>query len=319
MIEKVCFFPYTFLRGELKFLLGTRHDGNFTAPTGHVEIGESYIDGLKREAKEELDLDHFRNIINTRKSFEFQTERGNFKEYVFALEIDPEVPDFEKAEFKQMDFYSIEQALASLTFDNHKKFIQLIHGMVLQKNYPKIFTISGPTGSGKGSLLASIHDTNFKRAKTVTTRTRRPGEGDEGRYFLGEKQFDDLDEKGEIIEKFRVHRQHWYGSLFSEVEGPLYNGVNVLEEIDINGVREYKKYFSNVVSIFIDVSIEELKSRVLKRNPDETEEEINRRLITAQQEQEFAKEADYVIENRQGELEKSVEKFKEILKKEAYE
>lgn len=319
MIEKVCFFAYAFFGDEIKFLLGTRRDGRFTAPTGHVEEWEHHIDGLRREVKEELGLVHFRNIINTGEISEFQTERGRFKEYIFALEIDPKVPEFEKAEFAQMGFYSVEDAMSKLVYDNHKRFIKLIKEMIEQGNYPKIFTISGATGSGKGSLLATIKDENFKRAKTVTTRERRPGESDEGRYFLSEQQFADLDATGDIIEKFRVHRQYWYGSRFSEIEKPLFAGKNILEEIDINGVREYKKLFSNVVSVFISVPINELKSRVLTRNPNETEEEIERRLITARDEQEFAKEADYVIENRQGELEKAIEEFKIILKKEAYE
>lgn len=319
MIEKVCFFPYAFFGDHIKFLLGTRLDEDFTAPTGHVEEGEHYICGLQREIQEELNLKHFRNIINTKESFEFQTERGSFREFVFAIEIEPIVPKFEKKEFKDMGFYSLEEALDKLTFESHKKFIQIINKKIQDQSYTKIFTISGATGSGKGTILSMVNDPKFIRAKTVTTRTKRPNEGEEGRYFVSEQEFEKKDKDGDIIEKFRVHRQHWYGSLYSEIEGPLLEGKNVLEEIDINGVREYKKMFSNVVSIFISVPLEELRERVLRRNPDESEEEIERRMTTARQEQEFAKEADYVIENKQGELDKTIEEFKKILNKETHE
>lgn len=319
MIEKVCFFPYAFFDGEIKFLLGTRLDGNFTAPTGHVEKGENYIEAAKREIEEELELKHFRNIINTGESFTFESRYGKFKEYIFAIEIEPIMPNFEQEEFVDMGFYCLEEALGKLTFDSHKKFINLINDIAINRKYPKIFTVSGASASGKGTVLRAIQDPNFSRAKTATTRKPRPNEDFRGRNFFSEDEFDNLDKSGQIIEKFKVHRTDWYGSLYKEIEDPLFDGKNVLIEIDINGVREYKKLFSNVVSIFITISAEDMKRRIIQRNPNESEEEINRRLKTAKTEQEFAKEADYVIENKQGELEKALEEFKKILKKEKYE
>ncbi|PIT97236.1 hypothetical protein COT77_02610 [Candidatus Berkelbacteria bacterium CG10_big_fil_rev_8_21_14_0_10_41_12] len=322
MKEKILFVPYAFFGGKVKFLLCERvHDGKITAFTGHVADNidnEHFISAARREIKEEIGLEHFRNIINTNQHFIWNNNRTKIKEHIFAIEIEPKIPQFERREMKSAQLYTLSNALSSLSYASHKKIISRVNKMIIGKKYPKIFIVCGPSGSGKGSILSAIKGKDFYRASTATTRPKRPGEPDLYRLFLTQKQFDEFEKRGELIEKFRVHGKHWYASLYREIENPLFKGKNILIEIDINGAKEFLKKFSNAICIFITIPLKDIRLRLITRNPDENEKEIKRRIKTAKEEMLFSKRANYVIENRQGELSQAIAEFKKILKKETY-
>ena len=84
---------------------------------------------------------------------------------------------------------------------------------------PKLFVVSGPSGAGKGTLVAQVRTQRPDLGLTVsaTTRQPRPGEIDGVSYhFLTVEDFDARVQAGEFLEWANVHGNR-YGTLVSEV------------------------------------------------------------------------------------------------------
>ena len=70
-----------------------------------------------------------------------------------------------------------------------------------------LFVVSGPSGSGKGSVISCTQERveNLSRVVTYTTRQPRPGEHENNPYhFVSDHQFDGKLESGEIFESETV-------------------------------------------------------------------------------------------------------------------
>lgn len=162
-----------------------------------------------------------------------------------------------------------------------------------------LLVLSGPSGSGKGTvsqeLLKNNKDIVF--STSVTTRTPRPGEVDgENYFFVDIDKFEDMAKNNELLEYAFVHT-NYYGTpkefVFNEIE----KGEIVLVEIDVQGALQIKKNYKDAIFIFlIPPTIDELKQRLTNRGT-ETEEEIKVRFENAFKELDFVGEYDYFIIN----------------------
>ena len=187
----------------------------------------------------------------------------------------------------------------------------------------RVLVIAGPTGSGESTITNEIikRFPNFKRLVTATTRAIRAGEKDAiSYYFLSKEKFKDEINKGNIIEYTYVeNRDTFYGSYKPDLDKKITAGFNIIVNPDIVGAKYYKENY-NATTIFIKPDfIENIKKRILNREREITETELNRRLVNA--ENEIKNEMffyDFVVINRQDELEKAVGEVIEILKKENY-
>jgi len=95
---------------------------------------------------------------------------------------------------------------------------------------PRLFVVSGPSGAGKGTLLAGVREQRPDLGLTVsaTTREPRPGERDGVDYhFLSEDEFECRVAAGDFLEWANVHG-HCYGTLRSEVDKNLAAGRSVI-------------------------------------------------------------------------------------------
>ena len=162
-----------------------------------------------------------------------------------------------------------------------------------------LLVLSGPSGSGKGTVSESLMKNNddIIFSTSVTTRTPRPGEvNGENYFFASREEFEKMVENDELLEHAFVHT-NYYGTpkkfVFDEIE----KGEIVLLEIDVQGALQIKEKYKEAVFIFlIPPTMDELRSRLVKRDT-ETEDEIETRYRNAFKELDFVGEYDYFVIN----------------------
>ena len=146
-----------------------------------------------------------------------------------------------------------------------------------------LLVISGPSGTGKGTLIKQLmeEDPTLVFSVSATTRAPRPGEIDGVHYhFVSNEQYDQLVAEGAFVEYATVHGNR-YGTLRSEVYQRLERGENVVLDIDVQGALNVIANEKEKVSIFIlPPSMKVLRERLTGRGT-ETEEAVERRLHNA--------------------------------------
>lgn len=164
---------------------------------------------------------------------------------------------------------------------------------------PKLFVISGPSGAGKGTLVARVRERRSNLGLTVSATTRAPRDGEQdgvSYYFLTREEFKRRVDAGEFVEWAEVHG-NCYGTLVSEVESKLQGGSSLILEIDVQGALQVKKHFPDAVLIFIKPpSLEALRQRLVGRG-SETPESLELRLADASDELALADRYDDVVIN----------------------
>ncbi len=162
-----------------------------------------------------------------------------------------------------------------------------------------LFVLSGPSGTGKGTVCSEILNREDKLTISVsaTTREKRIGETDgETYHYVAKDDFLGMIDKGEMLE-YAIYNGNYYGTPKKAVEELLENGKDVLLEIEPQGALQVKKLFPEAVLVFlIPPSMTELKRRLLTRGR-ESEAEIAERISAAKWELEQADKYTVLIEN----------------------
>ena len=163
----------------------------------------------------------------------------------------------------------------------------------------RLFVVSGPSGVGKGTLVALLRKRLPRLGLTVsaTTREPRPGERDgEAYHFLSDEEFDRRVADGEFLEWAWVHG-HRYGTLRSEVERVTGEGRSVVLEIDVQGGLNVREALPDAVLVFIEPPTAAELERRLRGRGTEDEASIERRLAGARDELACASRYDARIVN----------------------
>lgn len=162
-----------------------------------------------------------------------------------------------------------------------------------------LISVSGPSGAGKGSVLAKVKemDPSFGTSVSVTTREPREGEKEGVDYFFKSKEeFTQMIEEGEIIE-YDEFVGNYYGTPTVALQEMSEEGTDVLLDLTIAGSMALKENFEQSVTIFLlPPSLAELENR-LKGRGTESEEMIKARLEVAKNEIGFVGNFDYVVVN----------------------
>ena len=179
-----------------------------------------------------------------------------------------------------------------------------------------LFVVSGPSGCGKGTILAEIRkDPGVFISVSATTRCMRPGETDGVSYhFLTREKFESLIRNDGVLE-YAEYCGNYYGTPRQPVEEHLAAGENVILEIEVVGAMKIREKCPEAVFLFIaPPSLSELERRLRKRGT-EAEEVIQNRVAQATREILCAKDYDYVVRN--GELADAIADVKAILRAES--
>jgi len=165
----------------------------------------------------------------------------------------------------------------------------------------KLIVFSAPSGSGKTTLVRYLMSVNKKLSFSISAASRkmRPNEIDgEDYYFISVDEFKTKIKNNEFVEWEEVYPDHFYGTLFSEVERLRNKGHHVVFDVDVVGGLNIKKiYKDEALAIFVKPpSLEELKNRLIQRATDD-QDKINIRLDKAEKELAYEHKFDIVIVN----------------------
>lgn len=186
-----------------------------------------------------------------------------------------------------------------------------------RSNQGALIILSGPSGSGKGTVVKALLS---KREDTVlsvsmTTRSPRPGEQDGVQYFFrSREEFEEAITNDGFLE-YTEYNGNYYGTPKAPIQRWLNEGKNVILEIEVQGAEKVMKNWKDYVSIFIAVpSMAELEHRLRERGT-ETEEVILSRLATAKAELQQMFRYQYIVLN--DEVECAVNRINTIIDAEA--
>lgn len=161
------------------------------------------------------------------------------------------------------------------------------------------FVLSGPSGSGKGTVLQEVLRKSDRIVYSVsaTSRSPRAGEVDGiNYYFKSREEFETLIKADAFIEYTETYG-NYYGTLKSEVEKAIENGKNIILEIDPVGARNVRSHYPDAVLMFLVAPDLEVLSSRLSGRGSESAETFKIRHDAALSEMENATLYDYVVVN----------------------
>ena len=154
--------------------------------------------------------------------------------------------------------------------------------------------ISGPSGSGKGSVVKQL---DYSLSISVTTRKMRETEQHGTDYFFcSEDEFVRMRENNELLEHAAYVGQ-FYGTPRKYVDEQIDKGKVVVLEIEVNGALQVKEKFPDAVLIFlIPPTMNELARRLVFRSTEDVLA-IEDRMARALEEVQLIDRYDYLVIN----------------------
>ena len=190
--------------------------------------------------------------------------------------------------------------------------------MLDKLNRGMVLIISSPSGAGKTTICKKLIEevNNLNLSVSVTTRLKRSDEVDGKDYFFrSDKEFDDMVKQEKFLEYAKVF-DYSYGTLKSEIDTKIINGINVIVDIDWQGTSQIEQHLpDDIVKIFIlPPSINEREKRLGAR-ATESQDSFKKRMSEARKEISHYLEYDFIIINE--DIQESVNKIKTILHSES--
>lgn len=183
----------------------------------------------------------------------------------------------------------------------------------------KLLIVSGPSGVGKGTVLAELFklSSDFVVSVSATTRAPREGEQDGVNYFYKTKEeFEKMIEENMLLE-YASYNGNYYGTPKAYVDSKLDEGKNVILEIEVQGAMKVKKLVPDAIMIFIAPESKEILHARLAGRGTETEDVIAKRIAIAEKELRACLMYDYITVNKHGEAAECAKDILSIVRTEA--
>lgn len=167
-----------------------------------------------------------------------------------------------------------------------------------------LIIVSGPAGSGKGTVVKELVDSHeeIELSVSATTRNPRPGEINGVHYhFIDKAEFENRIANGEILE-YTTYCENYYGTPLKEVKRALAKGKDIVLEIEVDGAMQVKKKMRNAITVMLTPPDGETLERRLRSRGTETNEVILWRLARAKEEIALMPKYDYSVVNEDGKV-----------------
>lgn len=162
-----------------------------------------------------------------------------------------------------------------------------------------LIVVSGPSGTGKGTVCTELLTQTPELAYSISATTRKPRTGEidgQNYYFLNKATFEKMIGDGGFLEYANVYG-NYYGTPLGKIEERLAAGEDILLEIDTQGALNVMKKCPEGLFIFLlPPSIGELERRIRGRG-SETEDSLGKRLGAAKAEIAIGKKYNYIVVN----------------------
>jgi len=183
---------------------------------------------------------------------------------------------------------------------------------------PLVIVISGPSGVGKDATIQRMKERKlpFHFVVTAATRAARPEEVDgQDYFFVSHDEFARMIEQDELLEYAIVYNDY-KGIPKSQVRAALSSGNDVVMRLDVQGAASVRRLCPGALLVFLTTRDEDELINRLRQRKTETPEGMALRIATARQELKRLREFDYVIENRECQLDETVDTLLAIIRAE---
>jgi guanylate kinase len=188
----------------------------------------------------------------------------------------------------------------------------------LRVREPLLIVISGPSGSGKDTVVRCMQERGleFHFVCTATTRPKRPDE-EHGKdyWFVSHDEFARMIEQNELIEYALVYGDY-KGVPREQVRQALASGRDVIMRLDVQGAETVRKLVREALLIFITTESEEELVQRLQQRQTETPDDLAIRIATARKELKRLGAFDYVIINHDSLIDHTVDVVQAIIEAE---
>ncbi len=180
-----------------------------------------------------------------------------------------------------------------------------------------LIVISGPAGSGKGTVNAKLLESeDYAYSVSATTRAPRAGEVDGVNYhFISTWEFERRIRDGEMLE-YTNYCGNYYGTPLKEAEEVLESGKNLILEIEVEGALNVKRLYPEAVLIMLLPPSFAVQEARLRGRGTETEEKILARLSRTRKELPEIYHYDYVVYNKDGGVDACADDIRAIVRAE---
>ena len=179
-----------------------------------------------------------------------------------------------------------------------------------------LIVLSGPSGSGKDTVLAELYKLDIGLVQSISMTTRKPRENEVhgvDYLFVDEEYFVSAINENKMLE-YAKYGNNYYGTPKDPVDNGLNEGKVVVLKIEVQGAGNIRKLYPDAVSIFLTPPSMEVLEKRLRNRGSEDEEDVKRRLKIACDEIARIGEYDYVVVN--DELMSAVDDIKTIIQAE---